>query len=123
MSLRTYLFGIFVATVLCWAAFVLTIYNTNPKDAGTMAVVSFFGSLFFALMGTFTLLGFYLRLWFYKNEIFYANIGVAFRQGIFLAIIVCGILGLQAIRLLTWWNMILFIIIVVMLEAYFLAKE
>lgn len=122
MSLRTYLFLIFIATVLCWGALLLTIFNTNPQEAGNVALFSFFGSLFFTSIGTLTLVGFYLRVFFSKNEIIYANMGVSFRQAVLLSICLTGLLGLQALRLLNWWDGILFCTAVLSLELYFRSK-
>ncbi len=122
MTLRSYLFLIFMATVLCWGAFLLALFNTNPEDAGVMALVSFFGSLFFALMGTLTLIGFYLRVYFSKNEVIYANMGIAFRQAVLFSICVIGLLILQALRLLNWWDGILFCLAILSLELYFRSR-
>ncbi len=123
MSLRTYLLGIFISTILCWVAFILIVTNTNPVDSGRIAIFSFFGSLFFGLIGLFTLIGYYLRVWFSKNETIYANIGVAFRQAILFSLCFIILLVLQSIRLLTWWNGLLLVLVIISLEFYFLAKK
>ncbi len=123
MSLRTYLIGIFIGTILCWAAFVLTVLNIDPADSGVLGLTSFFGSLFFALAGTLGLIGFFARIWLSGNEIIYENIGISFRQGFLFSLSIVGIFALQSIRMLTWWNGILLVLIVIMLEFYFLAKR
>lgn len=122
MSLRTYLFGIFVATILCWGAFLLTLFNTNPHIAGGIAVVSLLLSLFFALLGTFTLLGFYSRIFFSKNELLYTNIGISFRQGILFSFIIVGLLLLSHFQFLNFWTALLFILAISSLEFYFRTK-
>ncbi len=123
MSLRTYLIGVFIGTILCWGAFVLTILNIDPTDSGTLGLASFFSSLFFALTGTFGLIGFFARIWLSGNEIIYENIGISFRQGVLFSLCIVGLLALQAIRMLTWWNGILLVLIIIMLEFYFMAKR
>jgi hypothetical protein len=123
MALRTYLIGIFIGTILCWAAWGLTISNIDPTDAGILGLASFFSSLFFALAGTFGLIGFYIRVWLSGNEIIYENIGLSFRQGVLISLCIIGILALQGIRMLTWWNGILLVLIIIMLEFYFMAKR
>lgn len=123
MSLRAYLIGIFISTILCWAAWGLTILNIDPTDSGTLGLASFFGSLFFALAGTFGLIGFFTRVWLSGNEIIYENIGISFRQSFLLSLCIIGLLALQAIRMLTWWNGILLVLIIIMLEFYFMAKR
>lgn len=122
MTLGTYLFGISISTVLCWVAWILTLFNLDPKTAGTVGFLSFFTSLFFALIGTLTIAGFYIRLLASKNEYYYENITISFRQAILASIMVVGLLVLQALRLLNFFDGTLFVLAIILLEAYFLAR-
>ena len=85
--------------------------------------IVFFISLFFAIVGTFTIIGFYLRLWFTSNEYYYENITISFRQAILVSVVVVGLLGLQALRILNLFDGILFISSILLLEFYFLARR
>ena len=123
MTLSTYLIGISVSTLLCWTAWGLTIINVDPQTTGSWGIVSFFISLFFAIVGTFTIIGFYLRLWFTSNEYYYENITISFRQAILVSVVVVGLLGLQALRILNLFDGILFISSILLLEFYFLARR
>lgn len=123
MSLRGYLFGIFVSSCLFWAAFVLIIFNTNPQEGGNLIIFLFFASLFFALWGSFTLIDFYLRLFISKNEIYYANINIALREGFLFALVVLILLILKIVNLFNFGNLLLLILAMISLEFYFLAKD
>ena len=123
MNLSTYLTGIGLSTVLCWIAFTLTLLNVDPKSGGVWTILSFFASLFFALAGTIALLGFVLRRWLSKNEAYYENITISFRQGILASISVIGVLLMQALRILNIFDGILFVLSIILLEFYFLARR
>lgn len=123
MTLSTYLIGITLSTILCWIAWILTIINLDPNNAGNLGFLSFFISLFFAIVGTFTVIGFYLRLWFSKNEYYYENITISFRQAILISISIVGLLVLQALRVLNLFDGLLFVASIMLLEFYFLARR
>lgn len=123
MTLSSYLIGISISTALCWVAWILTLVNVDPVLTGTWGIVSFFVSLLFALIGTITIVGFYLRLWLSSNEYYYENITISFRQAALISFCVVGILGLQALRILSIFNGVLFVLSILMLEFYFLARR
>lgn len=121
MTLKTYLFGILLSTILSFLAFGLIIQNTNPAE-GVVALIAFYSSLFFGLIGAFTLLGYYGRYFKSRGEVVYASIGAAFRQSFFISLGVVTLTFLQSIDLLTWWDAILLFVAFVMIELYFRAK-
>lgn len=123
MTLSSYLIGISISTVLCWIAWLLTLFNLDPRTAGALGFLSFFTSLFFALVGTITIIGFYFRLWFSKNEYYYENITISFRQAVLASLSVTGLLVLQALRLLNLFDGILLVLSIILLEFYFLARR
>lgn len=123
MTLSSYLIGISISTILCWIAWFLTLNNIDPLATNSLGYLSFFVSLFFALLGSFTIIGFYLRLWFSKNEHYYENIGVSFRQAILLSVCVLGLLILQSLGLLNIFDGILLVLCIILLEGYFLARR
>ena len=122
-SLKAYLIGIFIASVLCWTALILIVLNTNPTVGGRNIVIFFFIGLFFALVGTFSLIGFYLRLWFSKNELIYSHLGPSVRQAVLLSLCIIFLLGLQILRLVNIWTGILIVLAVLALEFFFRTKK
>lgn len=122
MTLKKYLFGIFTATMLCWAGFILTLLNLDPTKNTKLALVAFFASLFFGIIGTLTLVGFYLRVWLSKKEVIYAHISPSARQAILISLYIIIILALQAIRLVNIWTASLLAIAILFLEFFFRAR-
>lgn len=123
MTLKKYLLGMMLSTVFCWISWGMILVYVDPETTGVIGLTAFYVSLFFALIGTLTLAGFYLRVWFSKNEILFAHVGPAFRQAIFLSLVLVGSLVLQSFRLLTWWDGALFIASVALLEFYFISRQ
>jgi hypothetical protein len=118
-SLRNYLLGIFIASILCWAALILIIFNSNPYSGGKSIIILFFISLFFGSVGFLTLTGFYLRLLFSKNEIIYSHIVPSIRQAFLMSFCVVVLLALQILRLVNIWTGILLVLAVLSLEFFF----
>lgn len=123
MTYSAYIAVIFLATVVSWTSFVLVFIRMNPYITTATALITFMITLFLALTGTFTLIGFYVRLWWLKNSLYYHSINTAFRQGALLSLMVCAMLGLQAFRALNWWDGLIVIIIVTIIEFSFLSKR
>ncbi|MBU1118388.1 hypothetical protein KKH43_00730 [Patescibacteria group bacterium] len=123
MTLKRYLLGIAISTLFCVAAFFLVLVYIDPADTGIVGFVCFYLSLFFSFVGLFTLIGFYLRIWFSGNEIIFAHVAPSFRQAIFFAIIIVGSLMLQSFRLLTWWDALLFVLSIILLEFFFMSRS
>lgn len=122
MPTAVYLIGLLLSSIFSWVALFIILTKLDPVLDGTLAISLFFITLFFALTSTFALIGFYARIWWRRNEIYYQNINIAFRQGILLSIGVCGLMGLQALRVLTWWDALLLGVTIVLIEVLSLAK-
>lgn len=123
MSRSLYIFGIFIAATFGWASWGLVIHKLSPYTSPVPALTLFYTSLFIALTATFALFGFYLRVWLNKNEIYHQHINIALRQGVLLSIIMCTGLLFQRLRVLTWWDGLLLVLIMILVEFYFMAKE
>lgn len=122
MTLRRYLIGMLISTLTCWTAWVVVLIYIDPEKSGFIGFLSFYISLFFALVGTLSLAGFYLRRWLSRNEILFAHITPSFRQGVLLSVCFIGCLILQSFRILTWWDGILFVTAIALLEFYFMSR-
>ena len=109
-----------IASFLCWGIFYLVLSMINPSEAGILGFLFFYLSLFFALMGTGALVGLGIRQFRESEEIIYRQVLISFRQGIFFASLLCGLLFLQSFRLLAWWNISLLIFALALLELFFL---
>lgn len=118
MSLRAYLLGLSASSALCWLAFVLTLVNTNPTQGGQAAKLSLYISLGIAVLGSLTLLGYAARRYLARNELKYSLIRDSFRQAALGTLLLVAGLLLQAVRLLSWWDILLLVAIAVLLELY-----
>ena len=54
MSHAYYIVGVFIASILGWASWLVVINNVSPFISGSLALTLFYTSLFVALTGTFT---------------------------------------------------------------------
>ncbi len=123
MSLRAYLITVTAGTAISWAAWAFVLFNIDPVLQPVLGPALFYCSLFLALSGTFSLVGFFLRLVFVRGELPYHFIGVSFRQSLLFAALLVGALLLQSQRFFTWWNAILFVVAVTILEFFFVTRN
>lgn len=123
MSRSLYLFGIFIAAAFGWASWGVVINKLSPYVSPTPALVFFYTSLFISLTATFALFGYYLRVWLNKHEVYSQHINIALRQGMLLSMIMCTGLVFQRLRVLTWWDGLLLVLIMILVEFFFMAKE
>ncbi|MDD2646655.1 MAG: hypothetical protein PHV78_00040 [Patescibacteria group bacterium] len=122
MTLKQYLNLMFICTLICWGVWVLSIFLVNPQNAGILGFVLFYLSLFLAILGSTALVGFLIRARLGKTPIF-AQVSIAFRQGIWIALIIIFALLLQSFRLLRWWNVALFALLVIIIEVLILTNR
>jgi hypothetical protein len=117
------LIAIAVATVLGWVSWVVVLNKMSPFLSGGLALGFFYSSLFLAVMGTFTLILYYLRLVFGNAESGPKYLNAALRQGSLLSSMVCVGLAFQRLRILTWWDAGLLLMIVLLIEYYSMNRE
>ncbi|MFA4871548.1 MAG: hypothetical protein WC610_00605 [Patescibacteria group bacterium] len=123
MTLKQLMIIMFFATMICWAIWVAVLFQIDPNESGITGFFMFYASLFFALLGSFFLASFGWRKLFSKFVMDYKIVATSFRQSIFFALLVVGILLLQSKDLLTWWNIILIIAALTIIESLFLSAR
>lgn len=123
MSHAYYIIAVFIATILGWASWIVVLNNLSPFISGYLALTLFYASLFIALTGTFSILNYYLRLAINKSKNYYQHLNTALRQGSLLSAMICVGLAFQRLRVLTWWVAVLVLIIVLLIEYYFMARD
>lgn len=128
MTTKAFIWGMRFITVLAVVACGLLLTFVSPykeQDPGQKLIVNivlFNITLFFALSGMFTLALFSLRKKASGNEVVSAHLGISFRQGMLLSLALLVLLLLQSFRILTWWDGLLAMGAIMMVELYFLAK-
>jgi len=123
MTHHKYISYIALSGIVGWMAWLLVVFKLTPYESMGVALSFFFLTLLLALSCSFTVFGFYFRVWLFKNEIFYKHINIALRQGIFLGLITVFCLVFQMMKVLTWWSGLLLVVIAVLLEFYFSARD
>lgn len=123
MTLRRYLLTMAVTSLLCWVAFVLVLFRVDPSTAGSMGLLLFFVSLFFAIWGTFSLLGFIVRFIFLRNTVPFRYIGTSLRQALWFGILIVMTFFLVSQELLEWWMSLVLVVGLTVLELFFLARS
>ncbi len=124
MTLRSYLASMFAGTVLAWTGVAMILTRTDPADARAVVLGIFYTALFLALTGTFSLAGFGLRMGLLKQQYFVSRqVLVAFRQALLLSLLLVIALMLQSKGILTWWNALLILGAVTLLESFFISAK
>jgi hypothetical protein len=119
MTLKSYLWGIRISTILSFVALVLVIFDIDPEKAGVAGQLFFYASALLFLSGFFVL----LFTWLKEKIEGEAHVGVSFRQGILMALLTIVLLIFQQNRILTWWDGALVVAAILLIELYFLTKK
>ena len=128
MAQKAFRWGMWLVLMFGLLAVVLVItffspyQNQNPTERNFTNISLFYFSLSVFMTGFFSLFLFWLKRKTSSEELLQVHMGVSFRQGLFLSIIVTVILILQSFRVLTWWDGLLAVGAVLMIELYFLAR-
>lgn len=123
MKLIHLLIIVLAATAASWAGWSLVLFQIDPTNSGNFGLALFYGSLFAALFGTFFLFSFAIRKISNHVALEQMLVGTSFRQSFFFALIVIGVLFLQSLDFLTWWNLLILILAIAGLEFVFLTTR
>lgn len=123
MSLKRYLVFMAIATAICYLMLLLVLFYFDPFQAGIVAVIFFYISLGLSLIGTLSILGLVIRLYATKDKLVFKKVVNSFRQSILFAILILAALFLSSNQLLTWWNLVLLVLAVSVIELYFLSHK
>ncbi len=118
MTLTKYVLIVLVATLLAWVGFGVVLSQINPETAGLDGLALFYVILFLALLGSFALMGLSIRLHTQQQHLPYYLVLLSFRQAIFFSVLVVGALLLQSHRVLYWWDMIVLVGLLTILEFF-----
>lgn len=123
MTLKQYLMIMSLTTVVCWLSFVIVLFRINPETGGSVGLLLFFISLFFALWGTLSLAGFFMRLLVKRQSVPFQHVGISLRQALWFALLVTISLFLVSQELFIWWMSLVLIVGLTLFEAFFLARS
>ena len=132
MSHKFFLWGMRFLVVVSFLLMLVTLVFLSPysspesfRQSVALNVAIFEASLFFALFAGFSLLLFWLRTLKAKDlrrKELDSLTGISVRQGFLLALMVLILLIMQSFQVLVWWDGLLAVGAVIMVELYFLAR-
>jgi len=132
MSHKFFLWGMRSLVVVSFFLMLVTLVFLSPysdpesfRQSVALNVIIFEVSLFFALFGGFSLLLFWIRTLKTKGlrrKELDSLTGISVRQGFLLALMVLILLIMQSFQVLVWWDGLLAVGAVIMVELYFLAR-
>jgi len=123
MSLRAYLTLMAFGTIVAAATFFLVIYRVDPAAAGALGFTLLYLSLFFTVCGLVSILAFLVRIAVHRDEMLSRLVGLSFRQAVLFSALIVGALALHAHALLSWWNSLLMVAAVTVIEFIFISLE
>lgn len=123
MTIRSFLFGIAISTLICFTAWFAVIALSDPVSAGIGGLFLFYFSLFLWLSGLLVLIGFYSRTIFSPLKMPFNILSNSVRQAVIFALAADILLILKNMRILNSINAILLIIFIISAEIYFLSSN
>ena len=123
MTLKAYVWGMRLVALFSIIALVFVIMNIDPETAGAIGIVLFYLVLFFVLSSVLNLILLRIRKKIINDDNAFKNVKLSFRQGILLAILAIGLLVFQSFNMLVWWDGLLLLGAIFLIEFYFLSKE
>jgi hypothetical protein len=123
MSLKQLLIIVLSATVIFFISWLFILFEVDPTSSGWVGLLVFYASSFFTLLGALFALVVVVRKWRNKNELEYEIVSLSVRQALFFSLTIIGVLFLQSKRFLTWWNLLILILAVTLLEYLFLSLK
>ncbi|MBU1019307.1 MAG: hypothetical protein ABII07_00980 [Patescibacteria group bacterium] len=120
---KKYIQPLLIASAISWVGWTVVMLKLDPYESTGLALALFFLSLLIALTCTFSILGFYLRKWITANEANISYINTSIRQGLLLSLCTLICLSFLMLGVLTWWNGLLVVAVIVLLEFYITSKN
>ena len=121
MTLRAYLTIMLITNLITWGIFSFIINIVDPESTNWVGFLLFYISLFIAISGTAAILGFLVRFVALKRDLIFYAVKTAFRQSFLFAFLIVASLFLSSQNLLTWFNLLLLIIILTVLEFFLIS--
>jgi len=123
MSIGVYIWGLSISTMLALATWIFVIFYIDPNESGIIGKFFFYTSFFLFISGFLITVLVWLRKKFIGKNATAENIGLSFRQGILLATFLIIIAILFGIGYLIWWNALLVLVGIFLIELHFLSKD
>jgi hypothetical protein len=123
MTLKNYLWVMFVLTAICWGIFFFVARLIDPTATNWLGFVLFYCALFASLSGTAALAGFIIRFIALKKELAFNLVKIAFRQSFLFSLFIIILLILKSGRMFNWLNLALLVMIFTILELFLISSK
>jgi heme/copper-type cytochrome/quinol oxidase subunit 4 len=124
MTLKSYLWGIRLSVFITLAALILVLRQIDPEKSGIIGQLFFYVSTFLFFAALLILFFTWLRRKIGgDDEDAFAYLGMSFRQGVLMSLLIVGLLILQQYRVLVWWDGLLSAVGIFLIELYFLTRK
>jgi len=111
------------AALLGWGSWGVVLGKISPFTSPEWGLPLFFLSFFVALAATFSLIFYFLRQKSEHQMQARQVMGACLRQGALVALMICIATLMQLLRVLTWWNVSLLFLVVLLLEFYWAGRK
>lgn len=124
MTLKQYLFSMFLGTAVTWTTVGLIVAFVDPTQAGPVAAGTLLFALLLGLTGILAVLGVIVRVFVLRRRgLVSEHVRVSLRQGAFIALLASLSLLLAHLKLFAWWNIALAIAALAIAEYFFITGE
>lgn len=123
MTLKNYILTMSFLTAICWAVFAWVFNTINPITTNWLGMLMFYITLGIALIGTSSILGLVYRFMFRRDEVIFNCVKNSFRQSFLFSFFIISLLLLQSVKLFTWINLGLLVIIFTVLEIFLSSRK
>lgn len=123
MSLKGYIWGLMLSTLLAMGAWVFVLLKIDPYESGIVGQGLFYLIFWLMLLGVFVNVLVWLRVRFLGAEQGLKTMKLSFRQGFLMALLLVILLILRANGYLVWWLGLLVVAGIFLVELIFLSKE
>ncbi|MFH0854599.1 MAG: hypothetical protein V1891_03850 [bacterium] len=110
MNFKQFLIIMLIGALICWAMFLLVIFNIDPAN-GFISLLLFYSSLTMALIGSLSIIGTIIRIFVLKKQIIFKEVKNSLRQSFLFSFFIIIILILQSKSILAWWNALFLVIV------------
>lgn len=123
MSLKSFFLLIILGTIFSWLAWGMVIFNFDPAQIGWMEFISFYISLFLALIGSLLIIMDWFKSKVFRRQLLVFRVRTSVRHGILFSVLLVVWAFLQSQSLVTWWVLLLLVLAITILEFFFISLQ
>ncbi len=123
MTLRSYLWGVRLSTLVVFTAWVVVLMSVDPESSGVIGQILFYVTFFLFFAGISILLFTFVWRRMTDDTLTVVEVNMSFRQGILLSLLITILIFFQQLGILVWWAAFLVAAGILLIELYFLTRS